>query len=615
MKPIHECLNKLHQSPLHISIYRNRQPGFLLHLLKASGPEAIRIAIEKSGINGMTALHLAVVVENVQYVQKLTESGSNSIVSSLDIWGRQPLHIAAKLGNGDIALQLVRLGASVNRTDNFGKSAVRNLFQQRRKLIPHATLTEFIQASQRDIHGDRDGKNPFHIAAEVASIELIHELRKDEGQWDENMESQDINGRTPLALAILAGRSDVAQEILRDARRTLRRIEDNFKTIPLMHAAAQGLKTTVKKLFDQEGAKKVDSKGRMALDYALDNNNDEVAEFLLTTTEYEGAENKDTQTILWDSMLASCKNNCVLSANVIISQWPSFINKVDEQYGQTPLSWACEYEAVNVVRALLRHPDIDPNIPAADNVQKYTPLHFAVRSGQVEIVECLTRHPNIDFHARDKWERTPLDIAISSGDSGIIHLLCIAQPNTTQTIKSLSRISDAIFDQLLKDYAISDDDIKGWVNRSVEIFRGSQNAAPLAASLKKASERDIWKKIKLPCHMAAQTGEFSTVKRLLSKGANIAELDEDNWSWVDYGRRYSDKDIDRFEELSLNIHDLENMSSLKKPKGPSDFAIDDKALESINLTPCNTPEHKHESSTLTGKYKQFPSSFHFGVQA
>lgn len=165
----------------------------------------------------MTALHMAVAVENAEYVKTFMDQGSELVVGSLDIWGREAIHIAAKLGNIDIVLQLTRLGGSVNRVDSFGKSATFYLFQQRRKLISRASLAEFIRASHHDTHILSDAKNPFHIAAEVASLEIIQELEKSvEDQWNEKMKSQDINGRTPLTLAILAGRPEVAPQLLQN---------------------------------------------------------------------------------------------------------------------------------------------------------------------------------------------------------------------------------------------------------------------------------------------------------------------------------------------------------------------------------------------------------------
>lgn len=108
------------------------------------------------------------------------------------------------------------------------------------------------------------------------------------------------------------------------------------------------------------------------------------------------------------------------------------------------------------------------------------------------------------------------------------------------------------------------------------------------------------KELNLLCHRAAQIGEFSIVKMLLSKGANSAELDEDNWSWADYGRRFSDKDIDLFEELSQDIQHIVSLLLQNKAKGPSTFAVGSRTPSSITSMTCETLEHNHQPSTFTG---------------
>lgn len=492
--------------------------------------------------------------------------------------------------------------------DNFGNSAIAYLFQQRRKDISDAELIKFIRRSQRDTC-----KNLFHNAAEVASPDL--------DQWNEVMESQDTNGRTPLSIAILAGRPELAQKMLRHARPGVTLVEDHSKMIPLMHAAAKGLEEIVEELFqlEKEAAKKRDDNGRTALHCALDKSQDKAAAFLLNATDYEETKRMDESSILiideGSILITACKKDCVLSVKVILSKWPGLINEADEKFGQTPLAWACEYDSVKAVRALLGCKGVDPNI-AAKGYGNYTPLHFAVRSRKVKIVRYLTKHPNIDFSLKDESKYTPLHIAIENDDSEIIQSLCIEQPNITQATKSLADVPNSTFAKLLpeiltkfKDDAISDDDISSLVKQSVKVLDESQEQAPLAACLKKVAERDTWKKLELSCHRAAQIGEFSIVKQLLSNGANSMELDEDNWSWVDCGRRYSDKDIDSSEELSQTIHDLGNFLSQNQPKGPSTFALDEEELRSVRLTPCETPGHNHQTSTCTGKYKQLPSRF------
>lgn len=101
-KPIHEYVNKLGQSPIHVAIRRSTESGILYDVQEALDRQGKMIAYEKHGMDGMTALHLTVAVENTDYVKEILERSSNLVIGSRDIWGRDALHIAAKLGTSPL---------------------------------------------------------------------------------------------------------------------------------------------------------------------------------------------------------------------------------------------------------------------------------------------------------------------------------------------------------------------------------------------------------------------------------------------------------------------------------------------------------------------------------
>ena len=559
----------------------------------------------------MTVLHLAATWGNAACVTELMDRVPNIATSSLDIWGREALHIATESGNADIALKLLKTEASVNRVNNFGKSPMTNFLQQRHKKIGFDILSEFLRASEHDNHRNRDGKNLFHVAAEVASCDTILELKNDETQWVKGMTSPDITGRTPLALAIIAGRTEVAQTLLEEAPRSIILIEDHLKMIPLMHASANGLEPVVKEIIGLcgESATKEDSQGRTALDFALNNGQDKVALLLLRYNQSYAPHilgGSDTKTSIF---ITASKKNCVQLVKEILIEWPDLVNNTDSRYGQTPLAWACESESVDVVRVLLDFEETDLNA-AAKQWRNYTPLHFAVVSSNATIVDLLSGHSRVDSTLIDDQGRTPLDVAVMFGEKSIIRSLCTHRPITRRDIDSLSKLrSTTTFADLLPDLIakddnniISDDELCTWVLLSIDVLHESQNSAPLAACLRKASERDA-SKIDIPCHRAAQIGEFETVKLLIQKGAKVSELDEDNWSWVDYGRKYSDRDIDSFPELVKEIKDLSDIVPDRRPKKPTKLILHDQSRDIIKGMLCKMPNHDHPTCTLIGTYK------------
>lgn len=635
-KSVHEHLDKLHRSPIHAAVLSG--DSFILRsVLDYLDLESRKRVVRRPGLDGMTPLHLAVAVESVECVEELTDLDPDISASPVDIWDRGALHIAAKLGNTDIASRLLKIGACVNQADQFGKSPIAYLLQQTRKAIPFNVLIDLARESKRDNRQEKDGKSFYHIAAEVASIKTINELKQEQSGWDEGIKLKDRNGRTPLILAILARRTEIAN-ILLESPSSATQADDSNMTA-LMHACANGLVSTVEHLLkrDKKAAGNQDDNGRTALHHAIQFGNEDIAEKLLkiigfnTTRDLEGrtafhaaldngmdnvalsllqlGDYEETKDKAGDSILVTaCFRECVQSAKAILQKWPKLINIPDEDYGQTPLSWACEYSRMHIVRILFDCKDINPNIPES-KWNNYTPLHFAVLSSHGELVDYLLEQPQVDPGVKDKRGNTPLDLAVGSGDHKLIRALCIHRPNARETIETLSKVSDSSFADLLPDIlekfeddALKDEDLVKWFDRSLSLLvQELGNSAPLAAYLRKAAGSDAWKKLRIPCHRAAQIGEFATMKQLIGKGAETTELDDDNWSWLHYGRRYSEKSIDMCGELADIIQDLDRRP-LDQPKGPSGFISDDNE-EVITVAPCKSFGHQNMScNNIIGRF-------------
>lgn len=78
--------------------------------------------------------------------------------------------------------------------------------------------------------------------------------------------------------------------------------------------------------------------------------------------------------------------------------------------GRTPLFLAAHAGKPESARLLLRN-GANAN---STSISGLTPLHFAAFQGHVDVQEVLLAQPNIDVDARDRWDRTPLQFALSS---------------------------------------------------------------------------------------------------------------------------------------------------------------------------------------------------------
>ena len=104
---------------------------------------------------------------------------------------------------------------------------------------------------------------------------------------------------------------------------------------------------------------------------------------------------------------------------LIISLEDIDVNHVDE-YGRTPLYWACQNGHVDVVRLLLDRDEIQIN--QASN-SGYTPLWRASEKGHADVVRLLLVRDEIKINQAGKDGETPLYITCQEGHVDVVKLL------------------------------------------------------------------------------------------------------------------------------------------------------------------------------------------------
>lgn len=247
-------------------------------------------------------------------------------------------------------------------------------------------------ASKRSYYREDRERTLLYYAVEHTDIETIRKLTSSGYE----LEVRDATGLTPLHFAIQIKRSEIALELLRDLesqdKAALKSATDDRGYTPLMFAAENGSMGVVKHLVkalpealreecehvanreaqktefvtDEDEtsgplAKNLD--GRTALHIALSCGMAPVARYLLAQQKEFQKEPVDN---LGNSLLvAACSHqqlaDCV---HLILDKWPEFIDRPDTQYGQTPLSFACESGTVSVVELLLSAGNVNINAKA-----------------------------------------------------------------------------------------------------------------------------------------------------------------------------------------------------------------------------------------------------------
>ena len=231
------------------------------------------------------------------------------------------------------------------------------------------------------------------------------------------LNSKDMNGRTPLSWAaengheavvkLLLGRDDVAADS-----------QDTYGQTPLSWAAEKGHEAVVKLLLgrDDVAADSQDTYGRTPLFWAAENGHEAVVKLLLGRDDV-AADSQDRygQTpLFW-----AAENGHEAVVKLLLGRDDVAADSQDT-YGQTPLSWAAEKGHEAVVKLLLGRDDV-----AADSQDTYgrTPLFLAAENGHEAVVKLLLGRDDVAADSQDTYGQTPLSWAAEKGHEAVVKLL------------------------------------------------------------------------------------------------------------------------------------------------------------------------------------------------
>ena len=330
-------------TPLHLASMRGH--GKIARMLVERGAEVN----SRNGTNDMTPLHLASMRGHVEIARMLVERGAevNSRNGTNDI---TPLHLASMRGHENIALLLLGYGAEVNYRYGandmtpFHLASIRGHENIALLLLEHGAevnsrngandMTPLHLASMRGHvkialilleHGaDADAQNgdrmsPTDMALAAGHVEvagMLNERGTDVTAQDEDrnvvergagVTAQDKCGETPLHLASLMGRVEVARKLIeRGADFTAR---DNDGKTPL-HWASQMGQTEVVRMLVERGAYVAakDKAGKTPSQLASQHGKEEVLRMLMELGADATAQHDDGETELASTLSSSPEN-------------------------------------------------------------------------------------------------------------------------------------------------------------------------------------------------------------------------------------------------------------------------------------------------------------------
>ncbi|CEP01831.1 hypothetical protein PBRA_008773 [Plasmodiophora brassicae] len=190
-------------------------------------------------------------------------------------------------------------------------------------------------------------------------------------------------------------------------------------------------------------------------------------------------------------------------------------------YGEM-VPWPAPRNSVDLVRALLKAPDIDVNLDV--------PLHYAVMSRYYchDLVPLLVQAPGIVVNARNRYGSTPLDAAVERDLPDLVEILLnvpgieVNHENSRSTlhIASGGKTGTGIVERLLKapGIKVNAPDADGWTPLQVAIY--TERIDIVEVLLRDARiEVNLPDKYFLdtPLHVAVKTRNLKVVKLLLNR--------------------------------------------------------------------------------------------------
>ncbi|KAJ3457220.1 hypothetical protein MRS44_014361 [Fusarium solani] len=612
-------------------------------------------AIQASGIDGMTLLHLAARSGNLdclEIVESMSTAEAKALLAKKDIWGRQALHIASKLGHEEIAAKLLEMGSRSDELDDAGRCPVDYFVQRWKAKGPESAVQEqhsndseandspsnefpknpskesldlFLKFVMEPHCRYSNGKSFLHFAVEVANDDNIRTLVREKGF---DVEARDNDGRTPLHYAILSRRPSVANTLIKDLQ-AKPSAKDSRNTTALMFAVQENYIDVARALLDASGPSSVDEvdddkkaaihyvRGREMVDFLITN------ECNLLATDSDGRTALHTaigrkgdvalyllgledphqvQTCPFDNekeslLVTACKHGLSEIVPEILKRWPNIINTRGGGYGQPPVSWACVNGNSDVVEKLLQYEGserVDVN-KIDTGWWEYTPLHYAVKAEDSKSLALLLEQPSTKPHQKSRTGETPLRQAVWYGRKDAARMLLQDHRTTPEHrlrfLEELTPSSFSVFHCLIGGILGMFAD----TSLSLESFPWLVNytADPDAQEPIKKFVADLkrggWKKFRTPYHLAILLGDAEFVQILKEQDAPQGGLDEDNWSLVDYATRF-----DRDGTLISLVENLQPSDTKMQHKHREPTALIGTHSESIvKGTSCTTEGHDH----------------------
>ncbi|XP_055354548.1 serine/threonine-protein phosphatase 6 regulatory ankyrin repeat subunit B-like isoform X2 [Paramacrobiotus metropolitanus] len=401
----------------------NKSGALALHAASRTGHASVVRALLNRGArvdaktkDGYTALHLAIEYGKPAVVETVLGAGASVHTKGGKI-GETPLHIAARVPNGEQSTQLlIKSGAEVNAKLENGETALHVAARSGAMKMVQMLLHE--QASPMAVGAA--GETPFHAAVRACHYDIAKELLDFiVAKWDRYDAVAVVNmgnaeGETPMHFV-----TEVVPEMTHFPG----------EEIKLLHL-----------ILDYNGDPGAQTKLTLEtpIHYCARYGNEQVLTVLLKSLGHSKAQailNRQSKTG-WSPLLTAAEGGHLPVVKLLLKNHARV--DVFDELGKSALHIAAENGHVSLVDLLLR----SKAFVNSKTKLGVTALHLASMKGHIDIVRLLVEKYDATVDALSTAMKTPLHLAAQFDQMEVCELLLTmgANPNATDHVRTLCKI-------------------------------------------------------------------------------------------------------------------------------------------------------------------------------